>query len=226
MSSNTSRLSLPYPASTDAQSAFPAVSASQMAILDNAVTFTEGVLASIPAAGLAGRVYYATDVGLWFDDNGTSWTPRQVGYPARGYLGTGGTIAGPGWSKFLIDTVTFDPAGSFSAGAYVCPHAGYYSVSGQVAISTTVASSYVSAGILKNPTGTNPVSSSFLVSQGSDIFAASSGTSVYATVSDILQCSSGDKIVLGCFISPSVNETVTLASTVNYLAVQPICGVG
>jgi hypothetical protein len=36
--------------------------------LDNAVTFSEGTLVSRPSASLAGRVYYATDVGRYYQD--------------------------------------------------------------------------------------------------------------------------------------------------------------
>jgi hypothetical protein len=56
--------------------------------LDNAVTFSEGTLVSRPSASLAGRVYYATDVGRYYQDTGSAWeTVLTAG--AWTYLGLG-----------------------------------------------------------------------------------------------------------------------------------------
>src|SRR3990172_8480440 len=37
-----------------------------------------GTLAARPAAGNAGRLYYATDTAITFLDNGTNWVPQGV----------------------------------------------------------------------------------------------------------------------------------------------------
>lgn len=38
----------------------------------------EGTLAQRPAAGIQGRIYHATDVDLWYYDNGTSWEELET----------------------------------------------------------------------------------------------------------------------------------------------------
>lgn len=37
-----------------------------------------GTLASRPAAGIAGQLYYATDTGLWYRDNGATWDTNST----------------------------------------------------------------------------------------------------------------------------------------------------
>jgi hypothetical protein len=76
----TSRLLLSQPVGAEAPSQIRVANAANMAILDNAVTFSEGTISSRPAAGLAGRVYYATDTGQYFIDTGSAWT--AFGYQA------------------------------------------------------------------------------------------------------------------------------------------------
>lgn len=75
MPSTTSRLALTEPVGADAASEFRVAITNNATILDNAVTFSEGTLVSRPAAALAGRVYYATDVngGTYYLDNGSAW---------------------------------------------------------------------------------------------------------------------------------------------------------
>lgn len=63
----------------------------------------EGVVASRPTAGIPGRIYYATDVGLIYRDNGTSWddvTPTGSG---------GGTVTSVGLTVPARQTVTGSP---------------------------------------------------------------------------------------------------------------------
>jgi hypothetical protein len=69
----TTRLSLPYPDSTDNVSGYPAVSADQMVGLDSAVLATHGVLASRPSSPPALNEYYATDTGQLFVNTGSAW---------------------------------------------------------------------------------------------------------------------------------------------------------
>jgi hypothetical protein len=75
----TTRLALPTIDSTaDSVSSFPTVNTAQMSTLDNAVTFSSGTLAARPAAGLRGRVYYASDVPAYYLDNATSWLTLEA----------------------------------------------------------------------------------------------------------------------------------------------------
>jgi hypothetical protein len=80
MAGTTSRLSLSYPTGGDNESAFPAVSLSQMTTLDNAVLVTEGVFASRPGVGSVekDRIYKATDTGVWYVSDGTNWNTMLV----------------------------------------------------------------------------------------------------------------------------------------------------
>lgn len=83
MSHNTSRLALPIPDSTDNESLFPGVNSTQMTTLDNAVLYSEGTLAARPAAAIKGRIYKATDTGVYSWDNGSAWLTMDIG-PSRG----------------------------------------------------------------------------------------------------------------------------------------------
>jgi hypothetical protein len=216
---------LTYVEGTDAENAFPAIDEANQTIVNAAMFWKSGTLAARPAVADVppGSEYYATDTGQLFKSMGSAWVPLQMGFPARGYKGAGSAVGGPGWSEFLVDTVAFDPGSCFSSGACVCPTAGYYAVSGQTAITSTV-TGYMGTGILKNPSGTNPVSASYVISVGSEPYASVTSEPVYTNVYDIVQCAQGDKLVLGCYSSASVNQTITLGSTVNYLAVQPVLG--
>jgi hypothetical protein len=73
----TSRLGLEVPQSTDNESAFPAVSAQEMGILDNAAIYEEGTLVSRSNPSYHGQLYKTTDSGVetlsWFD--GSVWLP-------------------------------------------------------------------------------------------------------------------------------------------------------
>jgi hypothetical protein len=75
----TTRLKLPLPAQTD-----PADVPTDLAKLANgldpiAVVFTQGLASARPAAGVAGRVYVASDTGAMYWDSGTAW--RMMGSP-------------------------------------------------------------------------------------------------------------------------------------------------
>jgi hypothetical protein len=76
MAGTTSRLGLEYPQTSDLESAFPAVSAQQMGILDNAAIYAEGTLVS-RAISEHGQFYRTTDSGAetfsWTD--GSLWLP-------------------------------------------------------------------------------------------------------------------------------------------------------
>lgn len=75
MPTNTPRLNLSQPVGSDPPSQIRVSETANLNTLDNAVTFSEGTISARPAAGLAGRVYYATDTLLEYVDTGSSWLP-------------------------------------------------------------------------------------------------------------------------------------------------------
>lgn len=93
----TTRLGLEVPQSTDNESLYPAVAAQAMGILDNAAIYTEGTLASRPAATAVvhGAIYRATDTGDLSYSNGTVWTTLGLVGVWQGLtLGSGVTGSG------------------------------------------------------------------------------------------------------------------------------------
>lgn len=63
------------PVGTDSPSALRTAISGNVTVLDSSVTFTQGTLASIPVAGLAGRRYFATDAIIELYDTGSQWIP-------------------------------------------------------------------------------------------------------------------------------------------------------
>lgn len=74
--STTSRFAMRYAATGNKVDDFAAITQAMMGDVDAKMTgFSTGVLSARPSAGVAGRVYYATDTGLFYWDNGSAWTP-------------------------------------------------------------------------------------------------------------------------------------------------------
>lgn len=105
MAHNTSRLALPVADPGDNISAFPAVDAATKAIVDGGVTVTQGTLAAIPAAGLAGRRYFATNIGVELYDTGSTWvsvgTPTPIGVVTH-YAGAVDPVDSDGVTRWFI----------------------------------------------------------------------------------------------------------------------------
>lgn len=80
MPTNTTRLSLVIPASSDNESLFPSQATTTYNILDNSTIVTEGTLAARPAVGTVehNRVYHATDTAQWFISDGTNWNILMI----------------------------------------------------------------------------------------------------------------------------------------------------
>lgn len=92
MPTNTTRLSLVIPASTDNESLFPSQATTTYGILDNSTIVTEGTLAARPTTGTVehNRLYHATDTAQWFVSDGTNWNLLHInGAWATLSLGTG-----------------------------------------------------------------------------------------------------------------------------------------
>jgi hypothetical protein len=69
----TTRLSLPYPTSGDAADG-PDGFRDLAEALDNVGLYGQGLIANLPAAvGISGRGYWATDEGLFYINDGTTW---------------------------------------------------------------------------------------------------------------------------------------------------------
>jgi hypothetical protein len=83
---------------SDNVSSYPTVNAQAMGVLDQAVTITEGTLASRPAASAVayGTHYYATDNSTYYVSNATAWaTVLTAGAWSSLTLGSGvGAAAG------------------------------------------------------------------------------------------------------------------------------------
>ena len=85
----TSRLALPSPANSDAVAVPADILALAQALDPVAVTFDAGTLASRPAAGQAGRLWYATNTGVLSWDTGTAWVDVNPSGVVDGAAGVG-----------------------------------------------------------------------------------------------------------------------------------------
>jgi hypothetical protein len=85
----TSRLALRYPVLADSPDV-PRDIGNLAADLDpKTVIFSQGTLASRPAAAITGRFYYATDNGLLYYDTGSAWVAINPAGTVDGPAGTG-----------------------------------------------------------------------------------------------------------------------------------------
>jgi hypothetical protein len=123
---STARLALPYPASTDTADV-PRDMAALANALDTNVSYdAQGTLSARPAAGLRGRYYYATDIGVLSRDTGTGWVdvnPKDAAAatPSLRTLGAGATQAAAGNDARLSDTRT--PTDGTVTNAKLAPNA-------------------------------------------------------------------------------------------------------
>ena len=105
MPNTTSRLALVQPVGTDAVSELRVSIADNAATLDAAVTWAEGVIAALPAASLAGRRYYATDLGQELYDTGSAWIPVGSAVPVgavSAYAGSSDPVDADGTTRWMI----------------------------------------------------------------------------------------------------------------------------
>jgi hypothetical protein len=153
----TSRLSLPYPVGTDLVSVYPTASASQMATLDNAVLFTQGVISAIPAAGTAGRVYYGTDVKQFFQDTGSAWQTLSpaTATACQAVRESSFTATTGSPNRVPLDTILIDQGGNFNTTIhnYTVPSTGIYEITSLVAVVSSAANQFLSSYIYQNGVG-------------------------------------------------------------------------
>lgn len=168
----TTRLGLEVPQSTDNESAYPAVANQAMGILDNATTFSEGTLASRPAAGLAGRIYYATDATRWTIDNGSAWIPLGNLTPVTTTSLTFSATAG----QFVVcnDTVAGTTVNLPAPSAGATVGAMYINSGNAVTVSASGGGNIIGLGM-------NRVSSMKLGIFGTYVTLVADGTSWYVT---------------------------------------------
>jgi len=76
----TTRLAIPYPASSDPPNGPSQMQAIANALDNAAIDLAEGALGSRPSPSIRGRWYYATDIGVLYRDSGSTW--RVVGLAA------------------------------------------------------------------------------------------------------------------------------------------------
>jgi hypothetical protein len=216
VASSSSRLGLDEPSATDAISGFPAEDVQALGVLDNAVIYHSGTLTGMASvAHLAGQVYYATDVFQYFDDNGTAWVPRVVGYPARGYRAGAFTINANDITPVPIDTISTDAGNCFSGGRYVVPHPGNFLVMAQTAI-LSGGSGFVYVCIVKN--GAEVIDGNICPDGGSPCDWGS-------VLADILPCAAGDVLQMAVANNTGTNLSMDVsapATSSNYFAVQPL----
>lgn len=128
--SNTSRLGLRIPQTNQKVNDFTAIIDALGNDVDTKTTgWLTGTLAGRPSAGTAGRFYYATDTGLLYHDNGSSWQTVHISTfgSASAFFNSAspasscsGTISHglPGVPNMVKFTPTNDPAtGTYSGGS-------------------------------------------------------------------------------------------------------------
>jgi microcystin-dependent protein len=90
------RLKLPGPVLTDPADVPLDITALRDALDPVTVVFSQGLANSMPAAGVTGRYYWATDTKVLYYDDGTSWY-QPGSTPAGGLLPTASQLAPQGW---------------------------------------------------------------------------------------------------------------------------------
>lgn len=142
---STPRLLLPVPSTADPADV-PHDQSNLATRLDViAAAYGQGTAAARPAAGIQGRIYYATDTKTTSYDDGAAWQTIQPPTAARLYrdadLAVAGTLPVP------MLKAAFDLGACFNAtnGTYVVKFAGIYQLSAALSMST---SGGVAAGIL------------------------------------------------------------------------------
>lgn len=100
-------------------------------LLQSIPGYAQGLAAAIPAAGHKGRVYYATDTGVYYIDDGTNWHPVGVSATATHVelqMSADQTIASGATDKILFDTSIYDEKGDGDTTNHkiTIPEGGYY----------------------------------------------------------------------------------------------------
>jgi microcystin-dependent protein len=98
MTDLTDRLALKKPVGADSVALLRVAIADNATILDEAAMYAQGTLAARPAVGTPGQIYRATDVGITYLDDGTTWLVINPGTPPIGaqmsYAGTSDPAGG------------------------------------------------------------------------------------------------------------------------------------
>jgi hypothetical protein len=223
----TSRLGLQIPDSGDAESAFPADSAQELGVLDNAVLCFQGTLVAMPAATAhpQGSYYYTTDThvlyrnwsGAWIGDPDVVPSGRASGSAQATPLGNYSTVLGAGGATY--GTATFLNGGltySTTTGLFTVPVAGVYSVNGFANLilngSSQTAAAYWQLSIEHNGS----------IDEGPAEGVPTTATAPYAgmSIEDQYSCAAGDTLGL---VAGGLGMSNTVAIN-NY--VSNVCRVG
>jgi hypothetical protein len=139
MSSATSRLGLDTPASTDSISGFPADDVEALGVLDNAVIYRVGTVASRPSTGIDGTIYRSTDSNDISFLAGTSWQSLAQA------TGAGGTL------QFLVGNVRVQ----LGSGTFTFPGSSPQATSLNLYLAgaTDIINGVISCGVVSNGDG-------------------------------------------------------------------------
>lgn len=150
MAGNTTRYSLPYPTGTDAaDQGDDQIKALAEAADSKFAGFSLGLLSARPTVGgttgPSGFIYYATDNGLFYVSDGSSWVivnPKDAaaGTASLRTLGTGANQAAPGPNAFI--------AGDLKPAAYSSAPTGWLTCDGSAVSRTTYSGLYTAIGTL------------------------------------------------------------------------------
>lgn len=195
MATQTSRLGLDEPASTDNISGFPAEDVEALGILDNAAIYLSGALASRPSAPVDGTLYHATDTDDVSVFAGSAWISLAkaqpsllaISYPSRAITGSF-TLTTTSPTQATFGTYNWDANGwNNGSGGFKVDKAGIYRVSVNAPISTNASALNVSVGVMHNGSyvqfdeAQTPGSSAALFTLGaSDDMELSSSDTIYA----------------------------------------------
>lgn len=95
MSTTTTRMAIPHPDSADNPGLVADLASLANQIDANAAMYAQGTFAARPAAGKAGRIYYATDTLQHFWDTGAAWVALGSVTPAGVIEAWAGTSSAP-----------------------------------------------------------------------------------------------------------------------------------
>lgn len=99
----TPTFGFPYPLETDVPD-IPTWGEDLALAIEQEITDAQGIFADIPAAGKAGRFYFATDYNVLLRDNGTHWTVQPGTVLASKLLTGAYNVPSPPTTFALIDS--------------------------------------------------------------------------------------------------------------------------
>lgn len=175
-------------------------------------TFGYGVAASRPAAGIAGRVYYATDTQVLSRDNGSSWDTLTLVSGGAAFAGCRAQrTTDQGSITTGTDTpVVFDAADVYDTDGFHDPSTN----ASRITIPTGLGGKYLLTSAVVWDTNTTNVRQCYFRINGSGIAGSfnrvPAGTAYVAQVlSDVLDLAQGDYVEVVVFQDSGSSRTIT-----------------